>query len=415
MKPLPLLRRSGTCLALSAVLLVAVLIGSSYLTGLHHWVPGQDWGGDMKQHWTAARMVAETGFPSLYRDFAFSREITRDFHADNYAAGQFLDRHDYRYGPLVAWVAWFLRPLPYSLWLAGWFFLSLALTIAGWWCLRKTWPQQTSGPGSWIALAAFPPTLYAFSIYQNAPLTFGIICPSLLLASHGFAGWSGALLACAHYKPQILAFLFAGLLMARQWRAAILMATVSAALLILGLALAGWEAHHAWVESLLNIMQGRQGDEMATNIPWRGFLATCLPHLAPATVSQLSNGLLLISAAALFAWFQRERSHHRNVRLEDALAVTIGWWLVFSPHVKPYDLLLAFPATVVLLNRSANRHASWAWITLWTAAFLGVFARLIGPSLAALPLTVWWILLLAPQRPPSSTLHLTSLPANARS
>ncbi len=391
-------RLTGSALALSAVVVVASLIGQSYLLGLTSWKPGQDWGGDMKQHWTAARMVDEAGFPYLYRDFAFSREITRDFHGDNFAAGRFLDRHDYRYGPIVAWVAWQLQAWPYAAWLATWLVMSLAAMTLGWWLLRQQWPSETTGPGGWLALAAFPPTLYAFSIYQNAPLTFGILAPALFLAAQGHPAWAGALLACAHYKPQLLAFLFIGLLAARHWRAAAALGAVSAALLLLGVVLCGWEAHQAWIESLIGIMRGEQGDEMATNIPWRGFIATMVPGLAPGTVSLLANGLLAASGATLFAWFQRDRTDGAPPDLACSCAATLGWWLVFSPHVKPYDLILAIPATVVLLARSGGSRAAWVWATLWMAALLGVFARLIGPSLAAVPLTAWWLLLLAPRR-----------------
>lgn len=380
-------------------MVVALLVGQDYWKGVTGWEPGQDWGGDMKQHWTAARMVEETGFPSLYRDFAFSREITRDFHQDNFAAGRFLDRHDYRYGPWVAWVAWMLRPLPYAGWLAGWLVVSVVLLVAGWWLLRNQWPEQAIGPGGWLGLMAFPPTLYALSIYQNAPLTFGIVGSALILAKQGRAGWAGAVLACAHYKPQLLAFLFIGLLLTRQWTAALVLGSVSAAFLMVGLALCGWEAHLAWVQSLIGIMQGIQGDEMATNIPWRGWLATMVPNLHPGMVSLLANGLLVLSAGFLVAWLRRERAEGREPDLAESLAVTVGWWLVFSPHVKPYDLVLGVPVTLVLLARSGNRWSSWVWMLLWAAGLLGVFSRLIGLSLAALPLTTWWLLLLAPPRP----------------
>lgn len=393
----PRLGRIGGCaLTLTVLALASVFIGGDFLRGLREWRPGLDWGGDMKQHWTAARMVEEAGFPWLYRDFHFSREITRDFHEDNFDHGRFLDRHDYRYGPIVAWVAWQLRGLPYAAWLALWLALSLACLASGWWWLRRTWPSLTTGPGGWLALAAFPPTLYAFSIYQNAPLTFGILSPALLLAAHGCAAGSGALLACLHYKPQLLVFLFAGLLMAREWKAALALAAVSLVFLLCGLLAAGWEAHLAWVESLVAIMRGLQGDEMATNVPWRGFLATTLPTLSPTSVSLLAHGLLLASGAALFLWLQRDRDRGTPPSLPEVVAAALGWWLVFSPHVKPYDLLLAFPATIVLLARSGGRHAVWIWSALWTAGCLAVFARLIGPSLAAVPLTVWWGLLLVP-------------------
>jgi hypothetical protein len=375
------------------VIVVALFLGSNLLEGWQNWKPGRDWGADMKQHYTAGKMLQAEGYRPLYEDFHFSREITRDFHEKNFESGHWLDRHNYRYSPLVAWLSSKLLAFPYQLWIPVWCSLSLVAVAGVGFLLRRQWPTSWKASGGFLALFAFPPTLYGLLIYQNAPLSTLILGSALVLSHLRRPVEAGLVLSCLFYKPQLVAWLAFGLLMARSGRSILGLALGGAIWGGLSLLISGWPAHQVWIESLGQIMRGEQGDEMATNIPWRGFFFTVFPDLAFSTVSFLTYGLLVISGLFFFIWIARQPRNESLPML--TLAAAVGWWLIFSPHVKPYDLMLAFPATVVLTATVRRTWASWAWIALWIGVSIAVFARFFGSSWSAPLLTGWWVLLLA--------------------
>jgi hypothetical protein len=376
--------RIGSVLGLLLLTLVLVLILQEVAGVLHGWEEGRDGGGDLKQHYTVGRMLESSpDYRPIYRDFVFSQEVTRLFSREAYDEGRYLDRHNYRYGPLVAWFSWKLLTVPYPWWLAGWLVFSCACAGISWILLRGC-AKVRSGS---VLFFSFPPLLYGLSIFQNHLLTLVIAASVLFLLAQTRPFLAGLVFGClAAYKPQLLPYVAGLMLLAGQWRFFGGAALTGAAWVILSLLLCGWEAHLLWWESLQEIFQGIQGDEMQTNASWKGFVLTVFPE-GLQSVGSLLTGLLGLSAAAALVG----ASCRGRIRLGavEYFSLALGWWLLFTPHVKAYELVLALPLWLLLRREKETGFDAWG-LSLWLIGLAAAACRFLDFSPAAPLLTVWW-------------------------
>ena len=67
------------------------------------------------------------------------------------------------------------------------------------------------------------------------------------------------------------------------------------------------------------------------------------------------------------------------------LSLILIWWLLFTPHVKAYDMVLALPL-MMLLGRVAGPKVKWArgaLVLFYLAGFAACACRFLGFSPAA--------------------------------
>jgi|GEM_PF-4574187 len=379
----------------SWILLVAGLIwlvlGFSMLV-LQAWVQrgawsfGSDRGGDLKQHYAVGVMLQNSSgnYTPLYRNFVFSKEITRIFSQDLYTESLYLDRHNYRYSPLIAWISWKLLALPYGLWVKVWGVLSIAWAVAGFVLIRKAETGVGEVPPTFleaVLFLGFPPLLYGFSIFQNAPLTLFMAAAAAWLLKNRHAWIAGFVFGSICYKPQLLPYIAGIMLLCGQWRFAIGTGLASGFWLGMGLLLCGAEAHRHWLESLLEIVHGLQGDEMETNMPWKGFILTVLPENFHSSGLMMTHILGLLSLG-LLVFFAHRIEKHSQWRPHHIFYLALLWWLLFTPHVKAYELVLALPA-MMLLFRMTSPHQTMARAALalfYISGFAVVSCRFVGFS-----------------------------------
>lgn len=350
------------------------------------WRFGENRGGDLKQHYAVGLMLAERegDYRPLYRDFVFSEEITRIFNEDLYKEGRYLDRHNYRYGPLIAWISWKLYAIPYGLWVKTWGLLSLIFAVATLALLRKTERGTGVAPPLFletVLFLGFPPLLYGFSIYQNAPLTLLLSAVAAWLLKNRQAWPAGLVFGSICYKPQLMPYIAGIMLLCGQWRFALATGLSTAFWLLAGLLLCGWESHRLWMESLMEIIHGLQGDEMETNMPWKGFVLTVVPGDFQGAAMLLANGLGLLLLGVLVYFAHRARKHPAWSP-HHIFYLALLWWLLFTPHVKAYELVLALPLMMVLvrLGNPLQAVAGWALALLYLSGFAVVSCRFLGFS-----------------------------------
>jgi len=365
------------------------------------WHYGEDRGGDLKQHYAVALMLEEGNgdYLPLYHGFVFSEEITKIFNHDLYLQQKYLDRHNYRYSPLIAWLSWKLAAIPYDFWVRAWGALSLVLAGASFLILRRT--EMPTGRGCSLFPEAlfflgFPPLLYAFSIYQNAPLTLFIASVSAWLLKTGRPWIAGLVFGSICYKPQLMPYIAGIMLLCGQWRFAVATGLSTAFWLGIGVLVCGVQSHLYWCDSLLEIIHGLQGDEMQTNMPWKGFVLTVFPPSLQAVGLLLANGLGICLLGAL-VYFVHRAPKHPDWQPHHILYLALFWWLLFTPHVKAYEMVLALPLMMVLIRVRPPRSglALGALGLLYFSGFAVSACRFMGFSPGAPLVTIAGIMALA--------------------
>lgn len=358
------------------------------------WVEGTDRGGDMKQHFTAARMLHdESSFKTLYHDFHWSREVIRFFDAQGYQKGLTADDHNYRYPPMVAWISTRFIAIPYNGWLILWFiamsgFLALSAKIL--WEMERL---QALPLNSRLIIGAyflsFFPLLYGIALYQNNLLTFLIfICACKLVHDHEYL--TGGLIfgLIAVYKPQLVPYIGIISLLFGLWPFCLGAALSSILVTLAGIVVCGVESHEFWIKSVIEVIEGVQGDEMETNIPWKGFILTLTPEpihtpaiIAARIVSVVFLGLFVVLQFHRPSWWQAEY----------ALYLAATWWLIFTEHVKPYEMILATPLWIVMIQRKPGLRKYLMLTGFWVAGTIAVTSRLWDASFTAPLMTLFLI------------------------
>ena len=366
------------------------------------WVEGQDGGGDLKQHYAVGLMLKEepeNGYYLMYRDYYYMDWVIRLFHKDLYEAKVYNRDHNYRYGPLVAKMSQWSLLLPYNYWPLLWFLLSIAFGVMSYVLLQKSISGMVDDRVLWLLVVfGYPSSVYILSLFQNSFASLLILCGAGYLLSKDKSICAGLLFGLIFYKPQILVYVTGFVFFAGNWRFAVGAGLSSSGMMLLSLIVCGWESHVFWVQSLFEIMRGIQGDEMRTNIPWKGFVLTALPQAwhKMATVGTNVMMLLAFVGSIFLIW----RSRKKNIwREANSLYWGAMFWVLFSPHVKVYELSLALPCwfltTTFSFESSKQMKQLVAFhILFWISGFLGLFCRYLDISVVAPFLTIWYILVL---------------------
>ncbi len=380
-------------IGLTAVLLFGCLLANFYLHLPTQWQPGTNLGGDLKQFYAAGQMLKREDYHVLYRDYHFGRELYRWFDRKAFDRDEKLERFNFRYSPLYAWISEKMLPLPYILWVKGWFWFSIACTVAASLLLLNGLPRLGKMTAScWLLLLSFAPLTYTLGLEQNACLTFLILCASCYLLRNNQALAAGLVFSCAFYKPQ---FALCGLLLMlltghKRFCAGLILG--SALWTALSLFLCGWHAHVDWLHSLWEILRGRQSDEMTTNIAWKGFALTALPG-GWQNAGMLLSYLFALAALVWFVWRLNKLQSLKSWSADLTLALAVVYWLIFTPHVKSYELVLGLVWCIYFLRLPLPRRAVLFWTAFfWSCGLLALTARCWQVSLVAAPLTLWLVL-----------------------
>ena len=349
---------------------------------------GRPLGTDFSQVWTAGRMVLDGRAADVW-NWDAHRAVQEAFHGP-----RLTEWYGWHYPPPFLLIAAALATLPY---LPALFVWQAATLLPFAWLVRRF----TGRPEAWLFVLAAPVTLVCIMHGHNGFLTALLLGGGLmLLERRPFA--AGLLLGCLVYKPQFALVLPIVLLFLWNWRAIACAAVSSLALIALTLALWGWPAWQAFLDSLpltqsIVIEQGRTGWEKIMS-PF----AAVRSWGAPVTVAYAVQAAFTVVAIASTLWLARKaRPDLRNA------AVTASV-LISTPYVLDYDYVVLL-AGIAFLWRDAERHGWLPWEKS-ALAFVWI-APLVARNIAALTLvplglsTALLVLVLAVRR------HLRASPS----
>jgi hypothetical protein len=210
---------------------------------------------------------------------------------------------------------------------------------------------------------------------QNAFLTLALIAGGVLCRP-GRPLLAGALLGLVIFKPQYFLLLPLALVAARDGRAVTGMAVsallfAAASVLLFGPGL-WWD----WINVYLHPQHTMAVNATDWGHMWDESVSTCVTLLgAPGWLARAAQGLAMLAAAGA-VW----RAFRRDLPAEVQLGILLAAALLASPHVSPYDLILAALAGLIL------------------AARMGEGARDPRPLALILPLMAWLGALYNPPR-----------------
>jgi|GEM_PF-635412 len=368
------------CLASCCVFFIGLVFTWMNRTGIMSPM-GVPMGADLLQHHEAARFAHEGSWKELYRDSNLGQALYARTHSGEIrVAGQF----DYVYPPLVAWVGSLFAGRDYLAWVACWQLAILLFYILSHHILA---PWRPVSGINWIVAMGLPVFYYGVILAQNSSLSLLVVSSSALLLARGRPWAAGFVLSCLFYKPQIGLAVAGFLFLSGQWSCAFAFGFGSLAWLALGWGLCGRTATLAWFEVLQHMLGGSQNQipELHQSLP--GTLKVLLGRNAPPLVSILVSlaGMLVFAATALVAGWMNRR-HPRSP--EWLVFLSLAAWVLFSPYVMHYDILLAVPWWWWNLKQDlASASPKWVRTGGFLAASAFWLASLLSINPGNLPIT----------------------------
>jgi len=393
----PRLRRMLTWGAQATALLSLLLfltVLSSNLIGVKggHWNGGGLMLTDLSQHYAAGMLWKEGEQRSLYRDYKLGEWLTvwkqHQAHAEGDTVG--VNHFNYVYCPLVAWISSGLTRFSFGTWARVWLVLCCAAYgLSAWLLAHNDAADLYRRPLPLLWLAGFPGFFLTLIPGQNTVLTLALLLAAAALLNKRREVLAGLVLSCAFYKPQIMPCIALFMLLCGCWRFSSALAAGSLLWLLPGLVLCGWKSHFYWMQSLQDMAAGRQFVKPGLNQSWCGFLQ----DLAPGSGTPLPGALaavlsLLTLLGAVFLVRKKCRQPHWQPAWTLYVAFTV--WLLASPYVGHYELLLGLPWWMVLLVRfDWDLRHGLLLAAFWIAGLFSIAGLCLHVSGTAPMLALW--------------------------
>jgi hypothetical protein len=266
--------------------------------------------------------------------------------------------------PLLAEAMRPVASLPFAVALPVWTAIGLAALMLAVRAMAPGagWRQQV------LFVAAFPPAAISVAVGQTTPITLLLTVLALRTASRRplVAGMvAGLTIYRPHWCLPLVALLA---VVSGSWRLAAAGAGSAAAICLLGVAMrpTAWTAFADFTRHVLPHLKERAGFEPGSGVGVRDFATVLLGNGRAADLTAL--GLLL----GIWAWGLREVLAARAWPAQ-AFILGLFFLLLGSPHVAPYDWLLAGPGLLWLWTE--HPHQRDRVITALALIALALLAR----------------------------------------
>jgi hypothetical protein len=313
-------------------------------------------------------------------------------------------------------LSWFVSPpfaavlyapfalLSYPVSAGMWTVASTGLLVAAIVMMRPMLPRL--GLRHWglvtLVVAATQPVLELIGSGQDSALSLFLWVLGVRLLTSNRDRSAGVVFALGLLKPQL--FIVAPLVLLLQCRFRALGAWVVTAsgLGLVSLALVGPSGIHTWLSlPFTRLYQVQVQEGQAWKMEGLPSLVTSLAPPAMAATAQVTGLIVAVLVAAAFA-LEVRRSRGASIQAVWAFAAITT--VVVSPHLVIYDLVLALPAFLYLLERHNQRVTRLSLLLLfgitWTTALRHVAAghlawpfSVVGAAWSVVPLAVLWSLL----------------------
>jgi hypothetical protein len=294
--------------------------------------------------------------------------------------------------PWVAQAYSALTPLPlvfaFALWTS---FTFLCVGLALDWSLRRLAPEELAGRGltrsqAVVLVVSSLPFVEGLQVGQNHGLTLLLATGAAVATLARRFALAGALAGCLLYKPH---FALGFLIVWCAWRrTAALAAFLAVALAWCGSALLAkgpgpFLAYAELSRHLLRLpwVEGFPAFLLVTPF---GLAATLVPETAQPALAWLAHLLFAALAAALAAFAFAQRSLPLAARRE-SLALALVFPLLASPYALLPDLLVLFPAFLLLAHRPERSRLLHSAVACYAGAtLLPMLGSPLGVALVAL-------------------------------
>lgn len=379
---------------LSLVFFLAVFILNFFEGSREEWNQGAKKCADLFQHYAAGVFWSEGRIEALYRDFQLGEWIN-DYREEIIPGSTTptVRNFNYVYAPLIAWISSFGLAAPFSTWIITSLVFNLAAYLLSYYFLLSALNLGKKGYGDLTLLffLGFSSFYYALIPGQNTVLSLLIVSGSAWLLTRNRPLLAGLVVSCLCYKPQFIPFIGLTTLLCGQWRFALSTGIGTLVWTSVGLLVCGTGSYLFWLESLANMGSGVQFQVDGLNQSWRGLFQS-LSSREPGWMRIISLTLPLAGCGLIaLAWWRRlGLLSQRHPALP--LLASMMLFLIASPYVGHYDLLLGLPLWLYALNHHPLKPFHIIVLTLfWLTALLCVVLMLKGLSLSAIPLTLCFL------------------------
>ena len=351
--------------------------------------------GDLQQHYAAAVFWSEGKSEALYRGFHLGSWLN-DWHEKNWQEpSDNIQSFNYVYTPLLAAISsWFLFAPWHSL-VSSWFNLILLFYLITCGILifsHRHLKQPVERHLPIFLILGFPSFYYTLIPFQNTTLTLLIVISSGILLDRKAPFLAGLVLSCAFYKPQYMPYFCLFGIFAFPWRFTLALVIGNLAWLGLGILICGIEAHSLWLTSLKDMSSGVQFQRDGLNQSWRGFFLTLLPSSPRIAIDLFSHALgftTLVITGLLCRLAPTKISWNHSYSLYLCLVV----WLLISPYVGHYEILLTVPFWFVIIrHHSISLKAKTILIcSIWLISMFSITGQTASINITSPLLTAWFI------------------------
>ncbi|MEM9444491.1 MAG: glycosyltransferase family 87 protein [Verrucomicrobiota bacterium] len=318
-----------------------------------HFASGNPKLGDLQQHYAAGVFWSKNKIQDLYQGFHLG-EWLNQWHKDAWREpSSNIHSFNYVYAPLLAEISSCLLVFSWPTILNSWFNLIVFFYLLACGILIYTHSkikQLRDRNMLILLLLGFPSFYYTLILFQNNTLTLLIIVCTGLLLNKGMPIIAGLVLSCAFYKPQYMPYFCLFGLFAFPLRFSLALVTGNLLWLGLGILVCGLEAHYLWFSSLEDMSSGIQFQRYGLNQSWHGFFLMAFPSLPRIGIDLFCHALAFFSLILLGLLCRLAPTKIPWQPAYSLYACVVSWLLV-SPYVGHYEILLTVPFWFCLLRR----------------------------------------------------------------
>lgn len=322
---------------------------------------GNPVGGDFAMFYIAGHMAANGEWHSLYDEAQQQQRLIELF------PGLPVDTYlPYRYPPLLAMILSPLGRMPYPAAQLTWSLMSLALWLASWLALSRTFLPRSSplARTCLIGLVASPIMAQTLIDGQASFGWFAILTFTWLLIHQRRFALAGVCLALAACKPNVL-LLMSVVWVVRYPRLLVGLIPTGLAMFIATLSIAGRDCLATYIE--LGSQLATQSWSVETPY-WKVQSLLSWTQLPFGSAARPINLFVGLATAVALGWFWRQsdqRSSQETERLRcTCCALSLGLLTnaLFNPYTPIYDLMLLSLGMFAWLVYAERTHALAAWL-----------------------------------------------------
>ncbi len=362
---------------------------------------------DFLAHWTAGRLLLDGELAHLY-DADFQARM-------QWAITGAGDDVSWFVGPPFTAVLYVpLAALPFAVAGVLWTLISVAAIAASIVLLRPLLPRLSR---DWVvvvlAVLASQPVLEVIGAGQDSALSMLVWAAGLRLLVSGRDALAGGVFGLGLIKPQLVALAPPTFLVQRRWPAFASWAAVAVLAAVSSVAVVGIDGIRTWIATLTS---QRYDEQVNLGQAWKQMSASALlVSVVPPSWGDAAQTVGLVVCAALVLVFLVVAWRAPRAAWLDVWTLAALTTVVASPHLLVYDLLVAVPAVLVLLDRHPSRRVRLALLAVFVLTYLNPILHLValkvswpltlvGAPWAVVPLLVLWYDALRACRAPAEEL-----------